>query len=153
MFSQRIRKYYSVIYVWRLENPNHVITYKYLTYLFSDNSSLLFTDLYKEQLPITAPPTYRGIDIKYFYKITISTQRVGSRVQMLNIPIRILPLPIFAADEAPTCDETNEELAPTNPFLENKNKETKLEISLHHLQVFIISMFNMRLKVLKRNIL
>lgn len=38
-------------------------------------------------------------------------------------------------DEVPAlCNETNEELAPTNPFLEKKCTQTKLEIALHHLQ-------------------
>lgn len=32
------------------------------------------------------------------------------------------------------CTETNDELAPTNPFLETRRTETRLEIALHHLQ-------------------
>lgn len=33
------------------------------------------------------------------------------------------------------CNETSDELSPTNPFLEKrKNLETKLELALHHLQ-------------------
>lgn len=42
---------------------------------------------------------------------------------------------IIKPDEVPAlCNETNEELAPTNPFLEKKSTESKLEIALHHLQ-------------------
>lgn len=93
-------------------------------------------DLYKEVLPMSSPPTYRGIGIKYFYKLTIATQRVGSKVQVLRVPIRVLSLPtVIRPDEVPAlCNETNEELAPTNPFLEKRKTETKLEIALHHLQ-------------------
>lgn len=41
---------------------------------------------------------------------------------------------LIKPDEVPAlCNETNEELAPTNPFLEKKTTETKLEIALHHL--------------------
>lgn len=86
---------------------------------------------------MNCPPTYRGLGIKYYYKITIATQRVGSKVQILQVPIRVLPLPIVTKpEEIPAlCNETNEELAPSNPFLETRKTESKLEIALHHLQV------------------
>lgn len=87
---------------------------------------------------MSGPPTYRGTSIRYFYKITIATQKVGAKVQALHLPIRVLCLPtIIKPDEIPTlcCNETSEELSPTNPFLEKrKNVETKLEIALHNLQ-------------------
>lgn len=85
---------------------------------------------------MTSPPAYRGIGIRYFYKISIATQRVGSRVQVLRIPIRVLPLPtVIRSDDVPAlCNDTSEELAPTNPFLEKRQTESKLEIALHHLQ-------------------
>lgn len=42
---------------------------------------------------------------------------------------------IIKPEEVPAlCNETIEELAPTNPFLEKKSTESKLEIALHHLQ-------------------
>lgn len=83
------------------------------------------------------PPTYRGTSIRYFYKITIATQKVGAKVQALHLPIRVLSLPtMIKLDEIPVlCNETSDELSPTNPFLEKgKNVETKLELALHHLQ-------------------
>lgn len=85
---------------------------------------------------MSSPPTYRGVGIKYFYKLTIATQRVGSKVQVLRVPIRVLSLPtVIRPDEVPAlCNETNEELAPTNPFLEKRKTESKLEMALHHLQ-------------------
>lgn len=86
-------------------------------------------------MPRNGPPTYRGHDIRYFYKITIATQRVKSKVQTLTVPIRVLPIPLIARqDELPVTVETNEELAPTNPFLE-KREVSELEISWHHLKV------------------
>lgn len=92
--------------------------------------------MFKESLPMSSPPSYKGAYIKYSYKITIATQRLGSKIQVLRIPIRVLPMPIVTqADDIPgLCHETNEELAPTNPFLEKKKSETKLQIALHHLQ-------------------
>lgn len=98
------------------------------------------TYYYREQVPSNCPPTYRGIDIKYYYKVSIATQRLGSRVQLLQIPIRILPLLQIENSKAETlpapCDDiTNEELSPTNPFLENDKKVvSKIEIALENLQ-------------------
>lgn len=86
---------------------------------------------------MTGPPTYRGTSIRYFYKITIATQKVGAKVQALHLPIRVLSLPtMIKLEEIPAlCNETSDELSPTNPFLENRNNlETKLELALHHLQ-------------------
>lgn len=86
---------------------------------------------------MSGPPTYRGTSMRYFYKITIATQKVGAKVQALHLPIRVLSLPtMIRAEEIPAlCNETTDELSPTNPFLENrKSLETKLELALHHLQ-------------------
>ncbi|XP_036674913.1 RAB6A-GEF complex partner protein 2 isoform X1 [Drosophila suzukii] len=89
---------------------------------------------FNEFIPRDGPPTYRGHNIRYFYKITIATQRVKSKVQTLTVPIRVLPIPIISRpDELPVTVETNEELAPTNPFLE-KREISELEISWHHLK-------------------
>lgn len=94
------------------------------------------SDLFKEPLPLSSPPSYKGTYIKYSYKITITAARLNSNVQVLRVPIRVLPMPtLIKPDEVPAlCNETNEELAPTNPFLEKKSTESKLEIALHHLQ-------------------
>lgn len=70
--------------------------------------------------------------------MTVATQRVGSRVQLLQVPIRVLPLlQIEEKVELPApCDVTNEELTPTNPFLENDRKVvSKIEIALENLQM------------------
>lgn len=86
---------------------------------------------------MSGPPTYRGTSIRYFYKITIATQKVGAKVQALHLPIRVLSLPtMIKVEEIPAlCNETSDELSPTNPFLEkHKNLETKLELALHNLQ-------------------
>lgn len=95
------------------------------------------SDLFKETLPMSGPPTYRGTSIRYFYKITIATQKVGAKVQALHLPIRVLSLPTMIKVEeiSALCNDTSDELSPTNPFLEKgKNLETKLELALHHLQ-------------------
>lgn len=86
---------------------------------------------------MSGPPTYRGTSIRYFYKITIATQKVGAKVQALHLPIRVLSLPtMIKVEEIPAlCNDTSDELSPSNPFLEKYKKlETKLELALHHLQ-------------------
>lgn len=92
--------------------------------------------MFRETLSMNTPPTYRGVMVKYYYKITVATQRVGSTVQALHIPIRVLPLPpINCSDETITLnDESNEDLAPNNPFIEKKKAPSKIEYALHYLQ-------------------
>ncbi|XP_035900436.1 RAB6A-GEF complex partner protein 2 [Anopheles stephensi] len=116
--------------------------------LHSTEPKILFCDLrlspgeakqflYRETVPLSTPPTYRGIRVKYYYKITVATQRLGSTVQALNIPIRVLPLPLPQSDldEAITLnDESNEDLAPNNPFLEKKRPPSRIEYALHYLR-------------------
>jgi hypothetical protein len=140
------------------QNSNHNLSVAKTSLKVAENCNLstepkiLFCDLrlangesrtyyYREQVPENCPPTFKGNDIKYYYKVTIATQRVNSRVQFLHVPIRILPL-LQIEDKVdqvpvPPCDEiiTNEELTPTNPFLENDRKVvSKIEIALEHLQ-------------------
>lgn len=50
------------------------------------------TVVYKETLPCDAPPTYRGQLLKYAYKITIGTQRLGAPTKLLRIPIMVIVL-------------------------------------------------------------
>uniref|UniRef100_A0A182W093 RAB6A-GEF complex partner protein 2 n=1 Tax=Anopheles minimus TaxID=112268 RepID=A0A182W093_9DIPT len=116
--------------------------------LHSTEPKILFCDLrlspgeakqflYRETVPLNTPPTYRGIRVKYYYKITVATQRLGSTVQALNVPIRVLPLPLPQSDldEAITLnDESNEDLAPNNPFLEKKRPPSRIEYALHYLR-------------------
>lgn len=89
-------------------------------------------------MPIEAPPSYRGTAVKYSYKITIATQKVGSHIKMVRIPFRVLPIsPIInMQDLAVLCgNETTEELQPTNPFSEERKIETPLSMALQVLQV------------------
>lgn len=118
--------------------------------ILSTEPKILFCDLrlangesrtyyYREEIPSNCPPTFKGIDIKYYYKVSVATQRLGSKVQLLQIPIRVLPLINIEekVEQLPVqCDEiTNEELTPTNPFLENDRKViSKVEIALETLQ-------------------
>jgi hypothetical protein len=99
---------------------------------------LVISDYYREQIPHSSPPTYRGVEIKYFYKISIATQKLGSQVQQLHVPIRILPLLIEDKDKPEQlvpCDVTNEELTPTNPFLMDDRKTiSRVELALETLQ-------------------
>ncbi|XP_059053299.1 RAB6A-GEF complex partner protein 2 [Achroia grisella] len=116
--------------------------------IFHTKPKILFCDLtiplgesktfwYRESIPIEAPPSYRGTSVKYSYKITIATQKVGSHIKMVRIPFRVLPIsPIMnMQDLAALCgNETTEELQPTNPFSEERKVETTLSMALQVLQ-------------------
>ncbi|CAF4868606.1 unnamed protein product [Pieris macdunnoughi] len=116
--------------------------------VFHTKPKILFCDLtiplgetktfwYRESLPIEAPPSYRGNLVKYSYKVTIATQKVGSHIRMVRIPFRVLPIsPIMnVQDLAALCgNETTDELQPTNPFSEERKVETPLTMALQVLQ-------------------
>ncbi|XP_055376284.1 RAB6A-GEF complex partner protein 2 [Condylostylus longicornis] len=109
----------------------------------STKAKILFCDLklkigenkkyfFSEFIPRSGPPTYRGYNINYFYKLVIATQRVKSKVNVLAVPFRVLPVSIIAKREEYTSVETQENFKPTNPFLD-KNEVTELELSWNHL--------------------
>lgn len=88
--------------------------------------------IYRESLSCDAPPSYRGHAVKYSYKITVGTQRVGSTIRLLRVPIRVLYLPGFL-DNSPTYSDSGD-LSPSNPFLENERKDSPLDLALQLLQ-------------------
>ena len=49
--------------------------------------------MYRERLPIDAPPSHRGQLVKYAYKVTVGTQKLGSSISLLRLPIRVIVLP------------------------------------------------------------
>ena len=73
---------------------------------------------YQETVPAAAPPSYRGAAIKYSYKLTVGTQRLGQRnVSLLRVPLRVLSVSDLAI---PSTEGTAalETLGPSSPFLE-----------------------------------
>ncbi|XP_030762146.1 RAB6A-GEF complex partner protein 2 [Sitophilus oryzae] len=93
------------------------------------------TFVYREKILTDSPPSYRGQLVKYSYKIIIGTQRVNNPVKLLRVPIRVLPLAEAILNEAGAlCNETTEELTPTNPFLEIRQKEKPIDLALQSLQ-------------------
>lgn len=88
--------------------------------------------IYRESLPNDAPPSYRGHAVKYSYKITVGTQRVGSTIRLLRVPIRVLVLPDFLDNSVAFSDSGD--LGPTNPFLQNCRKDSPLDVALQVLQ-------------------
>jgi len=49
--------------------------------------------VYSETLPVEAPPSYRGVTLKYSYKVTIGAQRFGCPTKLLRLPFRVLVVP------------------------------------------------------------
>ncbi|GAB6033623.1 hypothetical protein CHUAL_013683 [Chamberlinius hualienensis] len=90
------------------------------------------TYIYRETLPSEALPSYRGHALKYTYKITVGTQRVGSTIRLLRIPIRVLMLPTILDNVA--VQSESGDMAPSNPFLQNRRKESPLDLALQLLQ-------------------
>ncbi|XP_035666697.1 RAB6A-GEF complex partner protein 2-like isoform X1 [Branchiostoma floridae] len=78
------------------------------------------TYLYREVIPREAPPSYRGHSVKYSYKVTIGTQRVGAPTKLLRVPFRVLV--VYDLGD-PTVYE---EVPPSNPFLEEQRQEGSL---------------------------
>lgn len=110
--------------------------------VLSTKPKILFCDLqllpgesrsfvYKETLPCDAPPTYRGQLLKYAYKITIGTQRLGAPTKLLRIPIMVIVLQ--GLSEACVYSESGE-LAPSNPFLHTPQRDTPRHTALQIIQ-------------------
>ncbi|KAF5291317.1 hypothetical protein FQA39_LY03468 [Lamprigera yunnana] len=89
---------------------------------------------YKEKIPNDSPPSYRGQLVKYSYKLIIGTQRVNSPIKLLKIPLRVLPIASSVHDNSAMCNDTTEDLAPANPFLEVRQQDTPFELALQTLQ-------------------
>ncbi|KAG0717974.1 RAB6A-GEF complex partner protein 2 [Chionoecetes opilio] len=105
--------------------------------------------VYKESLPCDAPPTYRGQLLKYAYKITIGTQRLGAPTKLLRIPIMVIVLQGARGCLASQPEETTTtlaglsegcvysesgELAPSNPFLHTPQRDTPRHTALQIIQ-------------------
>ncbi|CAD5115553.1 DgyrCDS4517 [Dimorphilus gyrociliatus] len=92
--------------------------------------------IYKESIPLDAPPSYRGNSIKYAYKITIGTQQLNKPTELLRVSFRVLVVPGL---NDLTVYADPDSLTPSNPFRkQQKNKETAptgiLDIALQIIQ-------------------
>jgi len=68
---------------------------------------------YRETIPPSATPSYRGTSVKYSYKVTVGSQTLGRPSSLLRIPIRVLSTVGLAVGVLPA----EEGLGPANPFL------------------------------------
>jgi len=78
---------------------------------------------FSETLPSDIPPSYRGRSCRYSYKLTIGTQRVGKKIQLLRIPFRVLVL--YGLSDY-LMNQSSVPSMPSNPFLDNP--ATKLDL-------------------------
>ncbi|KAA0202677.1 hypothetical protein HAZT_HAZT007503 [Hyalella azteca] len=111
---------------WRGEGGHLVLTTK-PTILFCDlhlppghsrTCGCFVCGRYREVVPVTGPPSYRGVHVKYSWKVTVGAQRHGRKVVLLRLPLRVLllpPPPPGALEDA--YSESDDELSPSNPFL------------------------------------
>jgi hypothetical protein len=49
-------------------------------------------DFYEDAVPFDSPPSYKGLAVKYCYKITVGAGRLQSSTQLVRLPVRILVL-------------------------------------------------------------
>ncbi|KAH7965542.1 hypothetical protein HPB49_008694 [Dermacentor silvarum] len=96
--------------------------------VFSSKPKILFCDLrllpgesksfmYKEAIPSSVPPSYKGQAVRYAYKVTIGAQRVNALTRLLRIPIKV-----FVVE------------APSNPFLPTASRQSVLEVAVDFLE-------------------
>lgn len=49
--------------------------------------------MYEEMIPNDLPPSFQGQIVKYFYKLKIGVQRIGSAIKMFQIPLHFVSFP------------------------------------------------------------
>lgn len=109
--------------------------------VFSSKPKILFCDLrllpgesksfmYKEVIPSSVPPSYKGQAVRYAYKVTIGAQRVNALTRLLRIPIKVFV--IEGLMEA--LKERLAKAAPGNPFLPTASRQSVLEVAVDFLE-------------------
>ena len=74
---------------------------------------------YRETIPPSASPSYRGTSVKYSYKVTIGSQQLGRPSSLLRLPVRVLS----TVGCSPALLEREEGPGPSNPFLEGEEEQ------------------------------
>jgi hypothetical protein len=122
---------------------------------------------YKETLPKGIPPSYRGHAVRYWYKVAIGTQRVGSPIKIMQIPVKLLVIHGFSGIPPPSSSSgmlhsgprvggmrlgglnTGEDnghvvgnagsdtVSPSNPFLESSAGDAGVDVAMEFLQVIV----------------
>ncbi|KAF7492794.1 RAB6A-GEF complex partner protein 2 [Sarcoptes scabiei] len=129
--------------------------------IYSSKPKILFCDLqlesdqsqtfvYNETLPLNLNPSYSSNRVKYCYKLTIGTQRIGSAIYFLKIPIRILTIDGFSLQSIPCIPngsndldediDLNESSLSPSSFMfddESKDSSTILDMALHRIESMV----------------
>ena len=82
------------------------------------------TFVFSERLKATSPPSYYGSSVKYLYKLTIGTQRVGSIMQLLRIPLRILSFEATKPQKINKKPVDGDSMAKNSPSLDGMSTST-----------------------------
>lgn len=109
--------------------------------VFSSKPKILFCDLclqpgesktfvYKETIPTSVPPSYKGQAVRYAYKITIGAQKVNALIKLLRIPIKVF----VVKDLTEVLKKRLAKSIPNNPFLPQASKQSVLEIAFDFLE-------------------
>ena len=136
--------------------------------IYASKPKILFCDLqlepqqsqtfiYTETLPSNLNPSYSSNRLKYYYKLCIGAQRIGSPIYLLKIPIRLLTIDGFPSSSSTTTnpdqrtlngtvnekdDDDNKSLTSTNSTSltfddESKDCGTSLDIALHRIEYLV----------------
>ncbi|XP_028407114.1 RAB6A-GEF complex partner protein 2-like [Dendronephthya gigantea] len=109
--------------------------------LLSTKPKILFCDLtlaagesksyyYEDAVPFDSPPSYKGLAVKYCYKITVGAGRLQSTTKLVRLPVRILVLE--GLKEFNHCSSSNG--CSSNPFLnDNIKARSMLDVAVEKL--------------------
>lgn len=118
--------------------------------VYTSKPCVLFCDLklqpgetrtfsYSETISTNVPPTFRGIYVKYSYKLTIGTQRVNCPTSLIRVPFRVLVIPDFEKfirQEKAVLASSQSGIKVDNPFVCSSRTEIdSLTTALDALQI------------------
>ncbi|XP_064474965.1 RAB6A-GEF complex partner protein 2-like isoform X4 [Ornithodoros turicata] len=96
----------------------------------TDTSFIPCRVVYKEMIPTSVPPSYKGQAVRYAYKITIGAQKVNALTKLLRIPIKVF----VVKDLTEVLKRRLAKSVPHNPFLPQASKQSVLEIAFDYLE-------------------
>lgn len=114
--------------------------------IFSSEPTILFCDISLEpgrsqkfecfhQIPLNAPPSFRGHFLKYFWFLSVAAQQVDVPLKMVQLPIKVLNVNISV--DAADKQQSTTALSPTQnsfPSKEATTSSTFIEIAMNRIE-------------------
>lgn len=83
--------------------------------------------IYTEEIPVDAPPSYRGQAVRYSYKITVGIGSINAPTKLIRLPIRVLSTKDIRINKQNTFDGCT---CP-DPFLEDAKIENHSKVDIY----------------------